>query len=63
MMPPLRNELHSGHIEYTRMRRFAVMMMGFCPSCSGPLDTFPQTECSECQLKKKNRHIKGKQKE
>lgn len=60
-MPPLRNELHSGYLDYTRVRRFALILMGFCPSCSGPLDTFPQTECRECQIKHKKRYIRGKQ--
>lgn len=55
-----RNELHSRERDYLKMRRCAIVLMGFCPSCSNSLDTFPQMECSSCQNKKKLRILKLK---
>lgn len=44
---------------YLRVRRDALMAMGFCPACSEWNDRFPNRICTECckviSLKERNR--------
>jgi hypothetical protein len=50
------NQPHSRTAEYTRMRRNALIAMGFCPSCLEFNDNFPDMKCKECKEKHKVRY-------
>lgn len=47
---------------YTKLRRDALLAMGFCSACSEWNDRFPNRVCSECckvfALKEAHRHSK-----
>ena len=44
-----RTEVHSRDNGYRKLRRNALMSMGFCPDCLEGLDTFPAQICTECK--------------
>jgi hypothetical protein len=50
-----RNQPHSRTAEYSKMRRYAWIIMGFCPECLGFNDDFPDSKCKECKMKHKLR--------
>lgn len=54
---------HLNKVEGNKIRRAALIAMGFCPQCMNYNDAFPSTECNSCKDKKRMRFKYGSAKE
>lgn len=59
-MTPRKNEFKTSlnRTEYARIRRNAIVAMGFCPECYNPLLKVNVCRCDECAIKGKMRFHK-----